>query len=89
MGVNQGQTSEGGRRAGRGRTEVARMQIGYSVNLLGGFAAPLRPSAEMLIYEKKSIYRGSCLYYSRNVLKEMMRCFKTEPSFTVKIPVER
>lgn len=51
MGVNQGQTSEGGRRAARGQAEVNHMQISYSVNLLGGFAAPLRPSAETLIYE--------------------------------------
>lgn len=33
------------------------MQIAYSLGLLGGFTASLRPSAGMLIY-KRSIYRG-------------------------------
>lgn len=36
MGVSQGQTSEGGRRRGCGQTEVAHMQIAYSLRLLGG-----------------------------------------------------
>lgn len=36
MGVNEGQTSQGGRRAGCGRMEVAHMQIGYSFSLPGG-----------------------------------------------------
>lgn len=54
--------SQGGRRAGGGRMEVAHMPIGYSFSLLGGFAAPGCPSAGMVIYEK-AISTASCLLY--------------------------